>query len=52
MLVVPALLSLKPAVVSTGNPSAVNLVTCIAKKLRTEPVEIVQKTAKKVEKLI
>jgi len=47
MLVVPALLSLKPVVVEKGSPEVLELISVVTKKLR-DPEEIVAKTARKL----
>jgi len=47
MLVIPALLSLKPVVVEKGSPEVLELISVVTKKLR-DPEEIVAKTAKKL----
>ena len=47
MLVIPALLSLKPSVVERGAPEIVEMIGRTLKKLK-DPQEIVSKTAKKL----
>jgi hypothetical protein len=47
MLVIPALISLKPIIVDKASPEAVELLQRIIKKLR-DPQEIVGKTARKL----
>jgi len=47
MLVVPALISLKPSILDKCSPEAVELIHKIIKKLR-DPQEIVAKTARKL----
>lgn len=47
MLVVPALISLKPSVVDRCTPEITELISRIIKRLR-DPLEIVAKTARKL----
>ncbi len=47
MLVIPALLSLKTAVIEKGGPEVVEMLAKVVKKLK-DPQEIVAKTAKKL----
>ena len=47
MLVIPALISLKPQIIDKGAPEAIEMLQRIIKKLR-DPSEIVAKTARKL----
>ena len=47
MLVVPALISLKPSIVDKVSAEATELITRVVKRLR-DPQEIVAKTARKL----
>lgn len=47
MLVIPALISLKPQIFDKGAPEAIEMLQKIIKKLR-DPSEIVAKTARKL----
>jgi hypothetical protein len=47
MLVIPALISLKPIIVDKASPEAVELLQRVIKRLR-DPQEIVAKTARKL----
>lgn len=47
MLVIPALISLKPSIVDKVSPEATELITRVVKRLR-DPQEIVAKTARKL----
>ena len=47
MLVIPALISLKPSILDKPSPEAVDLMQRIIKKLK-DPQDIVSKTARKL----
>jgi len=47
MLVIPALISLKPSIVDKVSPEVTELITRVVKRLR-DPQEIVAKTARKL----
>jgi hypothetical protein len=47
MLVIPALISLKPSIVEKGSVEANELISRVVKRLR-DPQEIVAKTARKL----